>query len=433
MSLVHIQEISHNLEQAVKDCFDQFGGIDSFIKDNVFIKINATMPNISAITNPDVVIAVIRVLKTAKKKPKSIYVFDSTAVGFPTCLSFKVKNLDKRIKQEGAIPLFLDEQKEFEMIDFQGKGLNNPVPIPRILVDHLLQNKDKNTFINIPKLKTHLQTGITCCIKNLHGLLYDKEKIYNHHLVEDKVVELLTKFYPDFNIVDATSVTNHGMVAFQKDWLIQMNILIAGKDCVAVDTVGAKLLGIDSIYHLEKANEKNLGNSDFKKIKISPSLNILEKYKQQLNDQYENVPITLGEKTKIFSGNEKEGCRAGCKTILLYSYLFNQVAQNEGSVCIYGKGHDTKDFDNLLGPFIINGKCAVEELKDYFEQRADRKSIDVYYINEHFHMTECSNAVIKARKVPLKRMNSSLDVNIITMIACFIRAKIKGAIFESLF
>ena len=43
-----------DLMDAVKSCFNQFGGVEKFVKGNFFIKINATAINVDAITTPEV-------------------------------------------------------------------------------------------------------------------------------------------------------------------------------------------------------------------------------------------------------------------------------------------------------------------------------------------------------------------------------------------
>ena len=180
-------------------------------------------------TNPDVVMAVVEVIKEDSKKAKDVYVFDNTSAGLFTRVVFTMEKLAKRIKKVGAIPLYLDEQKSM-LYDFKGEVLDKPIPIPIILYDNLIKNKDKNTYINVPKLKTHTQCDATICIKNHHGFLYDKEKIFRHHLINQKILDIMKVFTPDFNIVDALSVCNHGSYAYNLEWHLPMGLIFAGPD-----------------------------------------------------------------------------------------------------------------------------------------------------------------------------------------------------------
>ena len=250
-----------DLMNAVNACFDQFGGVENIVKGNIFIKINATAVNVDAITTPEVVIAIIEVIQSVNINYNKIYVFDNSAFGMPTRLVFKIQKLAKRLRKLGAIPLYLDEQEPIFM-EFNGNVLDKSIPIPKILYENLIENKTDNTYINVPKLKTHLQTGITVCLKNQHGLLYDSEKLYKHHQIDEKIVELYEKFQPDLNIVDATTVLNNGAVSFAKEWKLPMNLLLAGQDALAVDRIGAELLGIpiNRIKYLKIGSERNLGS-----------------------------------------------------------------------------------------------------------------------------------------------------------------------------
>jgi uncharacterized protein (DUF362 family) len=76
----------------------------------------------------------------------------------------------------GGITLCLDEKEPIKF-DFKGNVLDKLIPIPKILYESIIVNKTRNTYINLPKLKIHLQIGMTGCIKNQYGLLYNSEKL----------------------------------------------------------------------------------------------------------------------------------------------------------------------------------------------------------------------------------------------------------------
>lgn len=88
---------------------------------------------------------------------------ENSAVGFCTRLSFEIDNLAKRIEELGAKPLYLEEQEPID-VEFNDIALDKPIPIPKILYENLVEHKGENTYINIPKLKSHIQCGVTICI-----------------------------------------------------------------------------------------------------------------------------------------------------------------------------------------------------------------------------------------------------------------------------
>ncbi|TFG25374.1 MAG: DUF362 domain-containing protein, partial [Promethearchaeota archaeon] len=265
------------LFDCVRDCFTQFGGVRTVCKGNVFIKFNGTGPDPDIMTNSDVILSTVKVVKEVIN-PENIYVMENPAVGFCARLSFEINNLSKRIEELGAKSLYLDEQESIN-IDFNGVAFDKPIPVPKILYENLVEHRGENTYINIPKLKSHVMCGVTICLKNSHGLVYDAEKIYNHHLINEKIVEITSIFKPDFNIVDATTVLNYGPGPIMDDsFVIPMGVLISGKDPVAVDTVGSKLIGIDDAIHINMAAEKGLGTNDFDEINVIPSKEIIDQY-----------------------------------------------------------------------------------------------------------------------------------------------------------
>ncbi len=430
---VFVTKITKSLNDSIRDCFDQFGGVDNVIKGEVFIKINAAMPDLTAMTDIDVILETIKVVMEANPKPKKAYVFDSAAVGFPTRMVYMMEDLAKRIKKLGAIPLYLDEQKSVD-IDFKGKALDYPIPIPKILYEKLIEHKDENTYINIPRLKTHLHTEFTACIKNQHGLIYDNEKIYKHHLMHEKIIEIYRKFKPDFNIVDATAVTNHGNFAFKDDWFVRFNMLLAGPDAVAVDTVCGKLLCIESdiVKYLRIAGQEGLGVSDYNEIEVLPNKAIIEENKKDLNYLIEKIPVEPAEGVRFIQGQDM-CCIPGCRYLEFYTKYLTTGKKCEPLVTIVGKGHDTAALDKYPGPFLVNGPCSISELKDYFDKRkkADKK-LKVYYVDEHFGLTESMMGVIKGAKLSMMGMTDMLQIPMSKMIMGFISAGIHGAKFKAM-
>ena len=423
----------NDLIDAVTVCFNEFGGVENFVKGNIFIKINATAVNRDSITSPEVIYAIIKVIQEVNVNNHHIYIFDNSAFGMPTRLVFKIENLAKKIKKLGAIPLYLDEQESIS-IEFSGNVLDKAIPIPKILYENLIEHKAENTYINVPKLKTHLQAGITACMKNQHGLLYDDEKLYNHHKIDEKIVEIYEIFQPDLNIVDATTVLNNGAVSFSEDWNIPMNILLAGQDAVAVDRIGTDLLGIpvDRVKYLKIASEKNLGCSKIEEIEILPHKSIVDKNKIKLNDSFEEIELEMPKNFQIIRGSKHKGCRAGCRSVLEYYKLVAAGGIILPVVGICGRGHDLTELDSIKGSILIVGNCAINELKEYFENRSDNEQTSVFYIDGHFPITELVKPFRKVTKITLKQLSTMLQLSLPKIITGMVSAKLHKANFKSM-
>ena len=428
-STVLIKPIAENMKDSIRECFDLFGGIDSIVKGNVFIKPNGTACDKyrSAMTSPEVIEATVELIRKEATKAKEIYVFENSALTMFTRMVFTFDNLAKRIKKAGGIPLYLDEQRSVD-VDFHGKCLDKPIPIPKIIHEQLIEKRAENTYINVPKLKSHTQCDVTICLKNQHGFLYYPEKIYHHHMMDEKIVDIMRVFKPDFNIVDATTVCDYGPVAYKPEWVIPMGLLLAGKDPVAVDTVGARLIGFNNVRHIQLAACEGFGTNNLDEIDVMPSRDLIDKYTTQLHS---SIDIPMPSNIVYIQGKER-GCehanhlRQGCCTLETALRVVPLGEQYGPCVGITAKGHDTKELDTYTGPFIVSGPCAVEELKPYFERRADRRKIEVYYLNEHMDLAEIAKTVNTALRIPTKVVMRLSPFGMPRILALYLSAKLHG-------
>jgi len=122
-------------------------------------------------------------------------------------------------------------------------------------------------IINVPKLKVHHMALVTLSMKNLMGLILPKSIM--HDQINEKIVDLATLFKDKvkLNIVD-------GLVGSEEDEVrgspVQMDLIIAGADMVAVDAVAAAVMGInpERVKYLELAEERGLGTASLDEIEV---------------------------------------------------------------------------------------------------------------------------------------------------------------------
>lgn len=125
--------------------------------------------------------------------------------------------------------------------------------------------KNCDVFIDLPVMKTHRLTGISAGMKNLYGLLPMPRDVH-HGEAEQVVSDLITIRKPDLVVVDAlVAMEGQGPLDGTS---VTMNLIIAGRDIVAVDSVCAAIMGFDpaQVAHLKYAHERGLGEMDLKKI-----------------------------------------------------------------------------------------------------------------------------------------------------------------------
>ena len=158
------------------------------------------------------------------------------------------------------------------------KPLTNPVPfynnegIPHLKIAGCLKEFDH--IINMPKVKSHCQMGITLAIKNLFGLVIGKRKPVLHCLVKnDKIkfgkmlIDIARHVNPCLTIVD-------GIEAMQGQGPIHgspypLGVVAASTDMTALERIAAEILMFPKSYVLEAARIKRFGNYDLEKIEIS--------------------------------------------------------------------------------------------------------------------------------------------------------------------
>ena len=141
---------------------------------------------------------------------------------------------------------------------------------------------EADIFINVPKLKTHAIAGMTCCMKNLFGLIPGNSKARMHGLTghAKRLTEFFVDLYrwksPTLNIVD-------GILAMEGDGPSsgdprEVGRIIAGKDGIAVDAVCARLIGFANprdIKLIALAEKKGLVNFDLNRIQVDGPLEVI--------------------------------------------------------------------------------------------------------------------------------------------------------------
>ena len=116
-------------------------------------------------------------------------------------------------------------------------------------------------LINLPVLKAHCQTGLTCALKNLKGCIPDREKRRFHAEGLHRPIARLNRALPvSLVIVDGL----RGDLTFEEGGTpVAMNRMFAGRDPVAIDAYAAALLGFapGEIDYIDQAAGLGVGLS----------------------------------------------------------------------------------------------------------------------------------------------------------------------------
>ncbi len=232
------------------------GGLDIEDKEKVLIKINlcdARPPETGAITHPKFLDAILRYLRSNFDRLE-IYVVESDSRMVLADLYVKWFGLLQVIKRWNAKWYNLSKGEAIRK-EIDGFYLRE-VDFPQVFEDSF--------FITLPKLKTNILTKMTCCLKNQFGCLRTINKARYHKHIDDVIADLNKVFKPDFCIVDGIiSMVGCRGPAFGIP--VRSELIVAGKDPVAVDTVCAKILGFNplSISYIRKARDLSVGSTSY--------------------------------------------------------------------------------------------------------------------------------------------------------------------------
>ncbi len=243
---------------------DVYGGMKSFVKkgQKVVVKPNIgwdVNPERAGNTNPKLVGRIIE--HCFQAGAKEVYVFDNPCDEWKRC--YTNSGIEKIVKDKKATLVPGNTEGYYHTVAVEkGKRLKETA------VHELILNSD--VFINVPVLKHHSSSKLTIGMKNLMGIVWDREYWHRNDL-HQCIADCATRCRPTLNVVDAYNVMmRNGPRGVSKADLMLMKSLIVSTDIVAADAAGAKLFGIepDDVAHIKYADEMNVGRKDLSKLNI---------------------------------------------------------------------------------------------------------------------------------------------------------------------
>lgn len=241
----------------------------------VLIKPNAARlasPGAGITTHPSVVSATIDHLR--KEKVGEIMIGESCIFGVKAQEAFRMTGMEEVSEKKEVKLLDLDRMDPMEVTIPGGKVLKK-IKIPALL-------KDVDLILSLPVMKTHMHTRVTLSIKNMKGLLWQREKARLHQLRSHKkmtkgekeldiaISEMATVLHPHLVIIDGT-VGMEGMgPAYGRPK--EMGIILVSNNALSADAVASRLMGFDpeEVPHLRLLAEKGLGEVQLQKISVEP-------------------------------------------------------------------------------------------------------------------------------------------------------------------
>jgi uncharacterized protein (DUF362 family) len=235
--------------------------------------INSKPPSTGITTDSRVIEGIVKFLKECRKEDIIIGEGSGWADTFQ---AFKNAGVDA-VAERWNVKL-VDLNKD----DFVEVYPPNPLSLKKVKV---AKTALESVIISVPKLKLHRIATVTLGLKNMMGALASKGSMHNGSLSKN-IADLASVLKPSLTVIDGI-IAGEGHETSGNP--VEMNLVIAGTEPVAVDAVGAAVMGIPptDVEHLVLAEKKGLGTCDLEKISIlgEPIEKVKRKFHRSLSSR----------------------------------------------------------------------------------------------------------------------------------------------------
>ncbi len=209
-----------------------------------------------AVTHPEIVAGVLEYLQ--QHGFRKICVMEGSWVGARTAAAVKASGVEEVCRQYN-VPFWDLQKDKSHTVVANGMALQ--------VCDRVEQ---VDFLINLPVLKGHCQTMLTCAMKNLKGLIPNSEKRRFHTLGLHKPIAYLSAaIQQNFIIVDNIC----GDLDFEEGGNpVAMNRIFCCKDPVLCDAFGCQTLGlsVEDVPYIGIGERLGVGCADLSQAKIIP-------------------------------------------------------------------------------------------------------------------------------------------------------------------
>jgi len=233
------------------------GGMKAFIKkgQTVVVKPNigwVANPEGAATTNPRLVKRIIEHCFDAGAS--RVYVFDHTCDDCFT--TYQASGIEKASKEAKATVVHANKESYYQEVRVPGAHVLKNVKVHELILE-------SDIFINVPILKHHSNTRMTCALKNLMGVVWDRT-FYHRTDLERCIAEFPLYRKPDLTIVDAYNILTDGPRARSLKDVVKKEMQLLSKDMVALDVAASKILGepTENIKYIKIATDLGIGTDN---------------------------------------------------------------------------------------------------------------------------------------------------------------------------
>jgi uncharacterized protein (DUF362 family) len=249
------------------------GSLDAIIKEGqtVLIKPNLAFqapPESFAVVDPRTVEAVVAYVKENSKAAR-VVLGDNPSLGMHVGRAkpaFAESGMEEAARLGGVDEVIYFDEEEVVEMDIPGARIFKKAAVFKPFLD-------ADVVINLPKMKVHLAGTVTLGLKNWNGIIpnvHPSDQQQGAHRIDlgQKMADLYRIRKADLTIIDGIiGMEGQGPHAGSP---IEMNLILAGQDTVAVDAVTATIMGFQpmEIPAVRCAGVEGQGELDLEKIEV---------------------------------------------------------------------------------------------------------------------------------------------------------------------
>lgn len=245
---------------------DALGGMSRFVKkgDDVILKPNICIasfpPEYAATTNPFVVGALVRMCMEAGAK--RVRVLDSP-FGGTAKQAYKISGIQDEVERAGGQ---MEVMNAIKYVEYAFPSTAQDIKTWSVYQDVL----NANVLIDVPIAKDHGSARVTLGMKNLMGVIQNRNGI--HANLHQRIADLSTLIKPTLTLVDGVRVLKeNGPTGGSLDYVQSFNTVIASHDIVAADAYAAHAFfgfAPQDVGYIQLGSEMRLGRADFNNLRV---------------------------------------------------------------------------------------------------------------------------------------------------------------------
>ncbi len=245
------------------------GGMKRFVDRGAKVVIKPNIgwdknPELRANTNPELIVAMINAAKDCGAK--EIVVFDNTCDNWRKC--YENSGIEEAAKKAGAIVMPANEERHYREVSLPKAKVLKKTQIHQAILDC-------DVWFNVPVLKNHGGAKMTIAMKNLMGIVRDRQAFHRLGL-DQAIADIGTYEKPAcLNVVDAyRAMKSNGPRGRNEADVVTPKCLFMSTDPVAVDVAAIRTFNqfqkmpLENVRYVAMAEELNLGVADLSKLNV---------------------------------------------------------------------------------------------------------------------------------------------------------------------